>query len=91
MVYNLYYNFINYHLFPLSFLCKIDINYNYCIGTFVSLYFVKRIVMTAVMKCPISGLHTNFFACLPFGQVKSSLSDFYLPERKIYLPQNNNT
>ena len=22
---------------------------------------------------------------------KSSLSDFYLPERKIYLPKNNNT
>ena len=38
----------------------------------------------------MAGLHTNFFSCLPFGQVKSSLSDFYLPERKIYLPQHNN-
>ena len=32
----------------------------------------------------------NFFSNLPFGQVKSLLSDFYLPERKIYLPKNNN-
>ena len=38
-----------------------------------------------------AGLHTNFFSYLPFGQVKSSLLDFYLPERKIYLPKNNNT
>ena len=31
---------------------------------------------------------TNCFLYLPFGQVKLSLSDFYLPERKIYLPEN---
>ena len=38
-----------------------------------------------------AGLHTNFFfSKLPFGQVKSSLSDFYLPERKIYLPKYKN-
>ena len=34
-----------------------------------------------------SGLHTNFFSYLPFGQVKSSLSDFYLPEEKNLLAQ----
>ena len=38
-----------------------------------------------------AGLHTNFFynlPYLPFGQVKLSLSDFHLPERKIYFPEN---
>ena len=64
-------------------------------------YYCERSVSQSIhnlwckMSFPLSfvipGLHTNFFSCLPFGQVKSSLSDFYLPERKIYLPKNNNT
>ena len=37
-----------------------------------------------------AGLHTNIYSYLPDGQVKSSLLDFYLPKRKIYLPNNNN-
>ena len=36
-----------------------------------------------------TGLHTNYFFYLPFGQVNYQILEFYLPERQIYLPEKN--
>ena len=60
-------------------------------GTVTCAIVAKHEASGPTPACHTAGLHTNFFSYLPFGQVKSSLSDLYLPERKIYLPKHNNT